>query len=528
MGKETLQKSKSRGRVIPFEQNGDYFYQKGIKAYHQRDLVKARRLFERAVYLSPLESSYISQLALTLAELQEFEEANVWLDKLVHEVDTTMVESHFFMANNYAHIGLFYEAKHELNRYLSLDPEGPFIEEAEELLDLIIEEFEEEDIEEIKEEEQIVVKHEHARKLIEQGDYQNALERLQQLIDEHPTFWPAYNNLSLAHYYLNEFNQAFEVLDNLLEKNPGNLHGLCNLALMYDYVGFENHREKLLSKLQNITPILPEHRFKMGTTFGVLGYHTKAYGWFLSIKKYGMKWGETYYHWLAVSAFLSNHLKIAESAWRRILEIDPDGEVAPYFIKKLEDGTLQPTEVDYHYRIEQPKLTSKRPKLENTVKNKLSHLYLLYRGTIEQTEDALEQFCLNPNESLILKEMAAHILLEYREEVTIAEQEDKLTFDEPILWAGKGFKILEMVQEKVAKGSIKVDHMLLERWYTFLQKARVSHSRYTQNKNAWAGAIAFLYFETKQEQKTRKELAGIFQISASTLGKYITELRKLL
>lgn len=528
MGKETTKtKTITRGSIIQFEQNGDYFYQKGLKAYQQRQLSKAVRLFEKAVSVAPMEASYISQLALTLAELQEYEESNFWLQKLVNEIDPTMNDCYFFMANNYAHLGMYYEAKCEANRYLEHPNDGSFVEDAEDLLDLLMEEFAEDELEEMVEEEQVLVKHEKAKVLIEQNNYDDAIELLQELIDEHATFWPAYNNLALAYYYLNDFNKAFDVLDLLLEKNPGNLHGLCNLALMYDHVGYEQHKEELLNRLKNITPISPEHRFKLGTTFGVLGYHTDAFRWFYSLKNYGMQWGASYYHWLAVSAFLSDKNKIAENAWRRILSLDPDGEVAPYFLSKLEAGSLGASEVDYYYRKPQAKNVDDAG-MESGFVNKLSHLYLASVARSEYTNEMLETFCLNNKEALILKEIAAHLLLGNKNEATIVEQGEKLTFDEPILWVEKGFGILDKVQAFVAEGSTKVEPFILQIWFDLLEEARVSDGRFLTNTEAWAGAIAYLFMEEQPNPKTRKELASIFQISTATLGKYINKLEDLL
>ena len=56
MRKELHASSEMKGRLIPFVQDGDYFYKKAMRAYQQRNLDKARQHLERAVKLCPKKS----------------------------------------------------------------------------------------------------------------------------------------------------------------------------------------------------------------------------------------------------------------------------------------------------------------------------------------------------------------------------------------------------------------------------------------------------------------------------------------
>ena len=73
-----------------------------------------------------------------------------------------MTECYYFLANNYAHLGLFTEAYKHARLYLELDQMGEFSEDAEELLELIgIDE--DEDMEMLEEQEEIINQQEAAQ-----------------------------------------------------------------------------------------------------------------------------------------------------------------------------------------------------------------------------------------------------------------------------------------------------------------------------------------------------------------------------
>ncbi|MFP3472538.1 hypothetical protein R0J90_21020, partial [Micrococcus sp. SIMBA_144] len=75
------------------------------------------------------------------------------------------------------------------------------MEDAEELVDLILFEQSEHLPQEIGEEEQLIQEHEAARKAIEAGHFLEAIELLERMTEVYSEFWPAYNNLALAYFY---------------------------------------------------------------------------------------------------------------------------------------------------------------------------------------------------------------------------------------------------------------------------------------------------------------------------------------
>ncbi len=54
------------------------------------------------------------QLAIIFTEIGEYQESNRAFASILEELDEEMVECHYFLANNYAHLGFFKDAYHML------------------------------------------------------------------------------------------------------------------------------------------------------------------------------------------------------------------------------------------------------------------------------------------------------------------------------------------------------------------------------------------------------------------------------
>ncbi|GAA3319653.1 hypothetical protein GCM10020331_027430 [Ectobacillus funiculus] len=89
------------------------------------------------------------------------------------------------MANNYAYLGLFQQAKKYAQRYLETAEEEEFVEEALDLLDLIAEE---EGGAEFEDEDELILMQEEANGYIRNGRLEEAIAVLQDIIAGYPEF----------------------------------------------------------------------------------------------------------------------------------------------------------------------------------------------------------------------------------------------------------------------------------------------------------------------------------------------------
>jgi tetratricopeptide (TPR) repeat protein len=318
VGKQ-LSKQQQKAQVVPFLQDGQYYYNKGLKAYREQNYQKASKYLQRAVELDPKDSVKLSQLATIYTDMGLYSQSNELLLSILDEVDKEMTECHYFMANNYAHLGLFQEAYKCATEYANKEPYGEFIEENEDLIELLTMEDDGEDPF-LKDPDDLILKQDAAKSLLETSQFEEAILLLEEIVVEYPEFWSAHNNLSLAYFYVGEVDKAKEYLQTVLQRNPGNLHAYCNLLVFYYYERQDEKVDELAKTLSTVHPLLYEHRYKLGATFALVGYYPLAYKWLRSLHKQGFEGDDTFYYWLSYSAYFTGHVNFAKQMWERVLK----------------------------------------------------------------------------------------------------------------------------------------------------------------------------------------------------------------
>lgn len=478
-----------KGKILSFVPTGEYYFTKGLKAYHRRDFIKAKKYLGRAIQLEPGEPMITCQLAIVSTELGEFENSNRLLHLILEELDPDMVECHYFLANNYAHLGFFKDAYHHAQLYLQLDPEGDFSEDTEELLELLT--LESEDLEDDwYEQDDLIVKQEQARDLLESGYFPKAIELLKDVVKEYPEYWSAYNNLALAYFYLGKTEKAESILDDVLERNPGNLHALCNRLVFAHYQGQLKNAGQLLDSLKKIQPMLSEHQFKLGATFALVGEYEHAYMWLKKLYKHGYDGDGPFYYWLSYSAYYNGHDHFAKSIWKKVLELNPDKEgsepwgekVAANGFEDLAGSIFQKLESDY-------------------VEERLFALFLTTVSSKKEEIITSKRLFQNQKFTTLEKEYISLIRSGKPSATADAQEVAEIFYEnhQPIGTMESGLYLM---------------------WFSVfveLSKANVS----LKNKRAWAGAVEYLWYKLRSEKISQQEVANRYGLSSATIGKYV-------
>ncbi|MGO4888854.1 tetratricopeptide repeat protein [Anaerobacillus sp. MEB173] len=335
-------------QVISFTKNGEYFFEKGIHAYQKKDLKRAEKYLRRAIKLEPDEPVFICQLAAILADLGEYNKSNDLLLYVLDEIDGDMNECHFFLANNYANLGLFSEAHKAVKKYIENEFDGEFYEDAQDLLDLLLDENEEFEFPEV-EEDRLIVLHEQAKTCLEKGQISKAIKVLEDMVAEYPNYWTAHNLLAEALVLAGKTELAIEMLERVIEKDPTNLNAYCNLVVFYRELGHHEKVKAVIEALKVVHPFNIDHYYKVATTLGLVEEHEQAYERFQFLAKKGFEGSAVYYHRFAVAAFQTGRMQKAEALWEK--SEMRDGEVAQFYLKKLKKGLLKPEDVQYNYII---------------------------------------------------------------------------------------------------------------------------------------------------------------------------------
>lgn len=487
---------KQNGQLLSFVPTGEYYFTKGVKAYHRRDLQRAHKYFDRAMQLEPGEPMIVCQLAIVLTELGEYQQSIRLLKTILEELDEEMVECHYFLANNYAHMGLFKDSYHHANLYLELTRDGEFNDDAEELLDLIL--LEAEDLEEaLLEEDGLIVKQEEARTRLEAGDFQKAIEIFEELIEEYPEYWSAYNNLALAYFYLGQPVKANDILNQVLNQSPGNLHALCNKLVFAFYQKRTDEVQALTASLGKIQPLLMEQQFKLGATFSLIGEYELGYKWLNRLRKFGHEGDGPFYYWLAYSSYHTGREQAAKHYWKKVLEFSPEKEGHEPWGTSAASMDTQVSTIIKRFQSEHPE----------------ERLFALFLTSVSnQKEEILSTKKITENLTALEEKYLSYV------------KSGKVNPGlESVIGAHETALVLYDFHQPIDQGEAGI-YLI---WFAVFEEA-VKEGFNFKNKKAWAAAVEFVWEKLRNGNITKMAIAKKYGLSVSTLTKYINQVTECL
>ncbi len=487
-----------RTKILSFVPTGEYYFNKGMKAYHRRELNKALKYFERALQLEPLEPIIACQLSICYTEKGEYRKSNELLHDIISDLDPRMIECHYFLANNYAHLGLFKEAYKHVTTYLEEDEFGEFSEDAEDLLELL--ELDSDiAVDTLYEQDELIQRQDDARGLLESGNFERAVHDLKGIIEDYPEFWSAYNNLALAYFYQGKTDQAAETIAEVLSKNPGNLHALCNMAVFYFYQQRYKELDELVIGLEKIRPLLNEHRYKLGATFALIGRYHEAYNWLKSLQKSGFEGDSGFYYWLSHAAHHTGHHSTSQHAWKRVLELSPEKEGS----EPWEENVDQLDGFENHTTSILKKLKS------NYSEERLFGLFLTSVSKLQAEILSHADFCDIEDLSLLEKLYLAEVLNSNRD-TTIQVMDEVKNIHAIALELYGHYQPINSVTSGLYLTWFTVAFNGLRDGYNF------------KNHRAFAGAVEQVWHRLRNEKITKKDTCEKYNVSSSTLTKYMT------
>ncbi|WP_141432988.1 tetratricopeptide repeat protein [Bacillus sp. 03113] len=483
----------SKGKLLAFNPTGEYYFSKGLKAYHRRDFNKAKKYLERAIQLEPNEPMIACQLAVLYTEIGEYTQSNQLLHLIIDQLDKDMVECHYFLANNYAHLGFFKDAYIHANKYLELDQDGDFADDTEDLLDVLTLEADELE-EDLYEQDDLIMKQEEARELLESGNFLKAVEILTHVIEEYPTYWSAYNNLALAYFYLGEIQKAKNLLDEVLEKNQGNLHALCNKLVFSFYEKEFDEVSAQKEALVKIKPLLVDHQLKLGATFALIGEYESSFLWLNKLRKSGFQGDGAYYYWLSYAAYNTKRESLAKSAWEKVIEINPEKNGFEPWNNEIELGNG----FENHFTSILKKLTSEHME---------ERLFALFLTSISNKKEVILS-----SDGIVHNSKLSSIENQY-----IAFVKSECELDDSFVSNAHQTAAL-LYQQHHPIGTIEAGLYLM--WFSVcVEMLKIGEK--VQNQHAWAAATEYVWRMLRNEKMSQQKIASQYGLSSSTLRKYV-------
>lgn len=347
-----------KGNVISMRLDAAYFFERGVQCLQKNDLRKALRAFRKTVEYEPENPINHCNLAGVLSELGQFEQSNEVLHHVLQDLDPTMAECQFYLANNYANMGQYEIAEEYVLQYLDAEPDGEYAEEATEMLDVLMDEFGGGKAyaawEAKRQQHERLLAKRDGRHLLEEGKFEAAVEWLEDIVEREPANIAAQNNLSLAYYYTGEKEQAIALTERVLEREPDNIHALCNYVVFSKQTGPRDRYRMRVETLIKVFPLHYDQAMKVGTTLGLVGEHQAAYSVFRRLVSIVEQPEAILLHSLAASAANTGNYNAANKWWRALRQLPEMAEVAEYYLNHLQRAMaqgLRSMRVSYQYDI---------------------------------------------------------------------------------------------------------------------------------------------------------------------------------
>ncbi|GBF72336.1 hypothetical protein PA598K_00577 [Paenibacillus sp. 598K] len=544
-----------RAKVIAIQLDATFFFERAVRSLDRYHYDKALKYFRRAVEYEPDNPVNHCNMAGILSEMGQYEESNRILGRILEELEPTMTECHFYMANNYANLERYESAEDALVKYLEEDEEGQFLEEAEEMMELLHYELERPPRQATIKSRESLQEHDQARKLLEEGKFVEAVRMLEQMVKKRPDFLAARNNLALAYYYMGLFDKGMTATQEVLQAEPGNLHALCNLAIFRQHAGDEEALDALVEQLRKTYPFHQEHVFKLATTMGILGEHESAYRHFRRLlKDVELQQDPCLYHYNAVAAVSLTRYDEAERLWRQAAKLDPGSRIPRYYMDQLAQirSGEEPPPSSYHYHLpfeEQFRQWETSPggtlpdhlKRDPLVRSsffwalrhgdrhtKLQVIQALGLIADSEVKDALQAFLLEPDEEDDLKRIAIFVLrsIGVHEALEAVLDGQRTTVEAnrmpsrlPV-WMPQWQEVLEAALTRMNKQYDMIQRYdLLTLWVEFLSRLYPEVPK-IHRAEAWAAALEYLTAKMHRRTISYHEVAQRYGTSISTVSKH--------
>lgn len=359
---------KTKSSVLPFKQPGHFFHKRATIKVDRSDYLDAVGFLHKALELDPDNSEYLLDLADVYSRMYCFEESNQILASVIRRGQTSP-ECFFGMGCNFYAMRQFSNAREALLTYQRMDPEGEYVETADEILDDL------DDFEDSPLPPELSALTYRGKQALDDGDYHKAVKLFQKALAQDESLLFVQNNLALSYYCLKQMDLAIETTAQVLAEDPDNLHANCNMALFLSEEGEKQHAKPYVEHLMTLSAEDPDDLYKLSLTLCEIGHDQEAITRLKELLFY-RPYDKRALHYHAVASYNLGRYKEAQKLWDKVRRIDPDSPVPPYYMQVAAaalDGEDIPGRLHYYYQLP-----------PDEIRSRLSQFYDMLTGSQEQ------------------------------------------------------------------------------------------------------------------------------------------------
>lgn len=324
------------GRIVPFPSSPAYVRRKALENRREGRLLEAMDLFRRAMELDPSDDATPLDLAELLSEVGCFEQSNQVLYRLLSR-SCQVPEAYYGLAANHLQLMNREEAMDSAANYLALEPEGIYSEEAQDMIDSLLEA----ERPQASARQQVLLRQGiRAKQRGERDKAAAAFERALRASRYAPGMRCV---LGLFHLEEGRPQRALQEANRALKADPGRLQARCLQCQALYRLGYQALAKRLLASLAPSCHTLPEVRVYCHTAqeTGDEGLALLLLRRLLRSQPYAIP----HLHRAALALWRLGKLQAARRLWRRILRIDPGDDAAKVYLSRRD--SLPPEEAGW-------------------------------------------------------------------------------------------------------------------------------------------------------------------------------------
>lgn len=253
-------------KIIPFNKAANISFNKGLR-YFNTNIDKSIRYIQKACSIDPYNSEYKFSLAGAYAQLNKMEESNRLLKEIMI-LDSDMTICYFALGCNYLDLDEADEAIKNFRKYIFMDRDGEYFEEAQDSILYL-------------KEKNIFMDHHvngsnlknlisKAKECISGKQYDIAINYLEEILVENPSVTSVRNLLSLSYFYEGRIQDAIFMAYSVLKNDEYNLNANCNLVTYYYVLNLKKEFKLILNRIELCDISKKEDVVKILSTYEII------------------------------------------------------------------------------------------------------------------------------------------------------------------------------------------------------------------------------------------------------------------
>ena len=245
-------------KVLQFTQDHSLYFRLAIKCAMRKDFTSSLKYIDIAIEKDPYNAEYLFNKACVMVELKRTRESIKLLNYIIWNIDPTFTECYFGLGCDYFEIGDYDKSLHYFEKYVLMEEEGEFCDDAYDIL-LYMQlpgnegEYDPESRFYFNEKarrrnrDSSLKLHAAGSMYLHRGNYKEAIRQFERSIRAYPEIKSSRLRLSMAYYMNGQLALAKLLASSVLKIQKSNHMAKLCLALYYSTEGETDMSERILS-----------------------------------------------------------------------------------------------------------------------------------------------------------------------------------------------------------------------------------------------------------------------------------------